>query len=113
MGFKTLSAAGKLNKNTCLELTVTVRESSQTTLSIKTGGFPGGSVKDPPAMRQTPALEESPGGGHGNPLQYYCLENPHGQRSLAGYHPQGCEESDMIEQLSTPIMKPEAQSQYC
>ena len=23
-----------------------------------------------------------PGGGHGNPLQYSCLENPHGQRSL-------------------------------
>ena len=26
--------------------------------------------------------EDSPGGGHGNPLQYSCLENPHGQRSL-------------------------------
>ena len=26
-----------------------------------------------------------PGGGHGNPLQYYCMENPHGQRSLVGY----------------------------
>ena len=24
-----------------------------------------------------------PGGGHGNPLQYSCLENHHGQRSLA------------------------------
>ena len=24
-------------------------------------------------------------GGHGNPLQYSCLENPHGQWSLAGY----------------------------
>ena len=28
-----------------------------------------------------PGLERSPGGGHGNPLQYSCLE-PHGQRSL-------------------------------
>ena len=27
--------------------------------------------------------------GHGNPLQYSCLENPHGQRSLVGYSPQG------------------------
>ena len=27
----------------------------------------------------------SSGGGHGNPLQYSCLENPHGQRSLVGY----------------------------
>ena len=24
----------------------------------------------------------SPGRGHGNPLQYSCLENPHGQKSL-------------------------------
>ena len=29
-----------------------------------------------------PGLERSPGEGHGNPLQYFCLENPHGQRSL-------------------------------
>ena len=28
--------------------------------------------------------KRSPGGGHGKPLQYSCLENPHGQRSLAG-----------------------------
>ena len=44
-----------------------------------------------------PGLGRSPGGGHGNPLQYYCLENPHGQRSLAGYNPWGCEESDTTE----------------
>ena len=30
-------------------------------------------------------LGRPPGGGHGNPLQYSCLENPHGQRSLEGY----------------------------
>ena len=29
-------------------------------------------------------MGRSPGGGHGYPLQYSCLENPHGQRSLAG-----------------------------
>ena len=45
----------------------------------------------------------SSGGGHGNPLQYSCLENPHGQRSLAGYSPWGCKESDKTEQLSTHI----------
>ena len=27
-------------------------------------------------------LGRSPGGGHDNPLQYFCMENPHGQRSL-------------------------------
>ena len=35
----------------------------------------------------TPGSGRSPGGGHGNILQYSCLENPHGQRSLAGYSP--------------------------
>ena len=31
-----------------------------------------------------PGLGRSPGGGHGNPLQYSGLENPHGQRSGEG-----------------------------
>ena len=31
-----------------------------------------------------PGLGRSPGGGHGDPLQYSCLEYPHGQWSLAG-----------------------------
>ena len=34
-----------------------------------------------------PGLGRSSGGGHGNPLQYSCLENSHGQRSLVGYSP--------------------------
>ena len=48
-----------------------------------------------------PGLGRSPGGGHGNPLQYSCLENPHGPRSLAGYSPSGCKELDVTGQLST------------
>ena len=33
-----------------------------------------------------PGSGRSTGGGHGNPLQYSCLENPiHGQRNLVGY----------------------------
>ena len=39
----------------------------------------------------------SPGEGHGNPLQYSCLEQSHGQRSLAGYSPWGPKELDMTE----------------
>ena len=47
-------------------------------------GFPGGSVvRNPPASAEdsrdggsTPGLGRSPGGEHGNPLQYSCLENP-------------------------------------
>ena len=42
-------------------------------------------------------LGASPGGGHVNPLQYSCLENPHGQRSLAGYSPGVQKESDTTE----------------
>ena len=44
-----------------------------------------------------PGLGRSPGEGHGDPLQYSCLENLHGQRSLAGYSPWGHKESDMTE----------------
>ena len=47
-------------------------------------GFPGGSVGKEPDLnagdaRDTgsiPGSGRSPGGGHGNPLQYSCLENP-------------------------------------
>ena len=47
-------------------------------------GFPGDAVvKNPPAnagdVKDTISnlgSERSPGGGHGNPLQYSCLENP-------------------------------------
>ena len=46
-----------------------------------------------------PGLGRSPGGGNGNPLQYSCLENPHGQRNLAAtIH--GVTELDMMEQLT-------------
>ena len=47
-----------------------------------------------------PGLGRSPGGGSGNPLQYSFLENPHGQRSLAGYSSQGHKESDTTEWLT-------------
>ena len=35
-----------------------------------------------------------------HPLQYSYLENPHGQRSLAGYSPWGHKELDTTERLS-------------
>ena len=45
-------------------------------------------------------LGSLPGRGHGNQLLYSCLENPRGQRSLAGYI-KSHKESDTTEQLST------------
>ena len=44
-----------------------------------------------------PGLGRSPGGGYGNPLQYFCLENSHRQRSLEGYCPYGHKELDLTE----------------
>ena len=69
-------------------------------------GFPGGSDSkesfcNAGDLGSIPGLGRSPGGGHGNPLQYPCLENPWGQRSLVGYSPQDCKESDTTERLST------------
>ena len=65
-------------------------------------------AKNPPAnagdARDTgsiPGLGRSPGEGCGNPLQYSCLENPHGQRSQVGYSPWGHKELDTTERLST------------
>ena len=67
-------------------------------------GFPGGSGGKRihlPCGKPGRSLgwEDSPGGGHSNPLQYSCLEHPHGQRSL-DYSPWGHKESHMTEGLS-------------
>ena len=58
------------------------------------------SVENLPAMWETwvrsLGWEDSPGGGRGNPLQYSCLENPHGQRSLVGYSPRSCKSQTQL-----------------
>ena len=59
-------------------------DSSSASTGLMTKGFPGGSVvKNPPANAGTtgdsgsiPRSGRSPRGGHGNPLQYSCRENP-------------------------------------
>ena len=69
-------------------------------------GFPGRSDDKESTcsgedLGSAPGLGRSPGGRHGNSLQYSCLENLHGWRSLAGYGPWGHKESDTTEPLST------------
>ena len=54
--------------------------------------FPGPSVGKETACNMgdlglIPGLGWTPEGGHGYPLQYSCLENPHGQRNLEGCGP--------------------------
>ena len=68
-------------------------------------GFPGSTDGKESACHggdpgSIPWLGRSPGEENGNPLQYSCLENRHGQRSLAGYSPWGRKESDTTEWLT-------------
>ena len=61
------------------------------------GFFPGGSVIKEPTCNagdadSIPGLGKFPGGGHGNPFHYSCLENLKEKRSLTGYIPIGCKE---------------------
>ena len=57
-------------------------------------GFRGGSDSKESAcnvgdLGSSLQLRRSPGGEHGKPLQYSCLENSHGQRNLVDYSPMG------------------------
>ena len=48
-------------------------EASQVALVLKNPPAHAGDVRD---MDSIPGSGRSPGGSHGNPLQYSCLENP-------------------------------------
>ena len=78
---------------------------------MKRMGFPGGSDSKESDCKvgdqgSIPRVGKSPGGGHGDPLQYSCLENPHGQRSLVGYSPLGRKELGTTEGLTLSLSPP-------
>ena len=61
-------------------------------------GFPGGSDGKEPTYNagdpvSIPESGRHPGGGHGNPLQYSCLENSMDRKAWWGYSPQDCKDS--------------------
>ena len=65
-------------------------------------GFPGGSDSKESAcnaghLGSIPGLGRSPGGGHGNQLQYSCLENPMTEELNRLYSSWGYKELDMTE----------------
>ena len=74
-------------------------------LVVKNSPANAGDIRD---LGSIPGLGRSPthGGGHGNPLQYFCLETPRGQRSLVGYSPRGHKRLDTTEGLSTSTCYP-------
>ena len=43
-------------------------------------------------LGSVPGLGRSPGGGHGNLLQYSCLENPQDRGAWRAASPRGCKE---------------------
>ena len=66
--------------------------------SFPSKGFLAGSVvRDIKDVGSIPGLGTSPGGGHSNPAQCSCLENPRDRGAWAGYRPWGHKESDMTE----------------
>ena len=58
------------------------------------GGSAGkGSTCNVGGLGLIPGLGRSPGGGHGNPLQYSCLENPQWTEELLGLQSMGVTKS--------------------
>ena len=79
-----------------------LKKKKKTLWSLLKNSFPGGSAGKESTcstgdLGLIPGLGRSPEGRLGNPLQYSCLESPHGQRSLAGYSPWGHKALDMTE----------------
>ena len=66
-------------------------------------------VKNPPANEgvagSIPGLRRFPGGRDENPLQYSCLEDPHGQKSLTDYSPWGSQRvgHDQVPRQQQPL----------
>ena len=56
----------------------------QVALVVKNLSADAGDVRDTGLI---PGLGRAPGGGHGNPLQFFLPGESHGARSLAGYGP--------------------------
>ena len=66
-------------------------------LSGKESAYNAGAAGD---VGLIPGSGRSLGEKHGNPLQYSCLENSHGQRSLVSYSSWGRKELDATQGLT-------------
>ena len=86
---------------------VNKRWASQAVLVVKNPRVNAADIREAGSI---PGSGRSPGGGHSNPPQYSCLENPHGERSLGGTPQWGHKESEMTERLSATCDPEEADS---
>ena len=62
-----------------LNYLIKINGASQVALVVKNPPGNAGDIRDAGWM---PRLRRSPGSGHGNPLQYSCLENPTDREAL-------------------------------
>jgi len=64
---------------------------------VKNPPFKAGDVRD---SSSTPGMGRSPGGGHGNPLQYSCLENLMNRRACRATVDRIAKKGTQLKQLS-------------
>ena len=76
-----------------MHLSLSPEEASQVALVVKNSPANAGEVRD---VGSVPGSRRSPGGRHGNPLQYCCLENPMDRGPWQAIV-RGVTESDMTE----------------
>ena len=98
----TLVQAMKIQQDTKIQLDF--RTSSGCYLPIHPGSSEGKAsachMGDPGS---TPGLGRSPGEGNGNPVQYFCLENPMDFQEPGRLHSMGSQSVDMTERLHFPV----------
>ena len=85
-----------------------VHRASQLAPAVKTLPANAGDVRE---LGSILGLGRSPEGGHGNPLQYFCLKNPHGERSRRGYSQRAAKSWTQLKQLSTQCIEKYTQLQ--
>ena len=76
--------------------------SSRVVLEVKNLPANSGNIRDSSLI---PGSGRSPGGGHGNPLQYSCLENPMDRGAWWATVHGGCKESDTTEATENALVE--------
>ena len=79
------------------------RGGSQVALMVKNLPVSGGDIRD---VGLIPVSGRSPGGGHGNPLQYSCLENPMERGAWWAIVHRVTKRWTQLKQLSTYVHRP-------
>ena len=93
------------------------QEGGDICILLADSGFPGDSDGKEPACNagdpgSIPESGRSPGGGHGYPLRYSCLENPMNRGAWKATHrPRGRTESDTIWLIHVDVWQ--ISNEYC